>query len=446
MCVDGQISGWPAKGRLTDAATSTYIYGMVDHPNETATLLLASMYKRRHADRRRSFFMFNRPGQPLFLGGGGTEVNFENAKLLQVALYLRKHGAPHLRTLSIGTIESRLMNFVAEQYHLLAGETFLSMFDCSYGDHLSQDRIRAFAGALSNSEFFIEPRLTAIFPLIPVKVARAFDAPSFFLGAPADLTTQVGDVRSVADLIPHSFPPVRDWSSRRETPTAWLGVRAPTIDAARQVRAAVLGAVALLPHQMERYTFSGRNIFGGYIVFEHGWSLSFGEPHTPPLMTDLVIGPDDQPWLAELARKLASPAKIDRRHLRALEYYYRAWVPDPVKRFPTLFAAIDAIFGDASMATQAVVDAVGPLMGPAYTSERIRLMLGLRASVIHGGAPNVYESSKYEDYYRAYSTDAVRDLELIVARCLQQVIFPGLLTERRHTHADIILRETGRQV
>jgi hypothetical protein len=85
-------------------------------------------------------------------------------------------------------------------------------------------------------------------------------------------------------------------------------------------------------------------------------------------------------------------------------------------------------------------------MGPEYTSERIRLMLGLRASVIHGGAPNVYESSKYEEYYRTYERDPVRDLELIVARSLQQVVFPGVMTERPHTHADLILRETGRVI
>jgi integrase len=45
-----------------------------------------------------------------------------------------------------------------------------------------------------------------------------------------------------------------------------------------------------------------------------------------------------------------------------------------------------------------------------------------------------------------YGTDPVGDLELIVARCLQQVVFPGVMSERPHTHADLILRETGRVV
>jgi hypothetical protein len=418
--------------------------GMVNHPYETAILLLSCMYRNKHANRRRLSFLFNEPGLPLFIGGRAAEVNFENAQLLQVALYLRKHGASHLRSLSIDAIESRLVNFVKEQYHLVADKIFMNIFDGSYGEHLSEDQIRAFAGTLSNSEFFIEPRLIALFPLVPVKVLKKFDAPSFFLGAPADLLAQVGDVNFA--LTPNSFPPIEEWSGRREVPTAWLGVRAPTLHAARQVRAAVLGAVALLPHHMERYTFSGRKIFGGHVIFEERWSLSFGDPHTPPLMTDLMIGADDQSWLAELARKLASPVNVDRKHLRALEYYYRAWAQDPAERVPTLFAAIDAIFGDASKATQAVVDAVGPQMGPAYTKDRIRLMLGLRASVIHGGAPNIYESSKYEDYYLKYGADAVSDLELIVARCLQQVVFPELLAERQYTHSDLIRHKTGQEL
>jgi hypothetical protein len=58
----------------------------------------------------------------------------------------------------------------------------------------------------------------------------------------------------------------------------------------------------------------------------------------------------------------------------------------------------------------------------------------------------VYESSKYRTYYRDYGKDAVKDMELIVARCLQAVIFPVTMVERPHTHADAILRETGRAV
>lgn len=419
---------------------------MATHQSEATELLLASMFRQRHPDRRRHSFIFNKPGSLVFSGGGGTEVNYDSRLLLQAALYLRKNGSPHLRSLSIARLESILTDFVSTHYHLLANETFLSSFECSYADILKTGTKAAFADALAASSIFVEPREITLFPLIPITVEAGFSAAPFFIGAPADLADQLGQERISGTLLPDSFPPMAEWEHRRETPSAWLGVRTPTLDAARQVRAAILGAVALLPHHMERYTFSGRTMFGGYTTLASGWSMAFGDPNTPALMTDVNIDATDHAWLSLLAEKIVSPRKDNKRQLRALEYYYRAWAPDPVRRFPTLFAALDAIYGDAGKATQAVVDAVSPVMGPDYTHERIRLMLGLRASVIHGGAPNVYESSKYEDYYKTYLNDATRDLELIVARCLQTVIFPSVMSERPHTHAELILRETGRVV
>lgn len=418
---------------------------MTDYPREAAKFLLSSMYKHRDPDRRRVSFIFTKPGQHPFAGGGcGTEVTFDGARLMECALYVQKHGAPHLLGLPVSKVESDLMSFVTESYYLLAPETFLSSFAGSYADSVSAATADVLTAALAASRFFVAPRLVAIFPLVPIRVAEEYVSVPFFLCAPGALATALGPDAAGFGIVEDTFPPVAEWDGRREPTASWLGVRAPTIEAARKVRAAVLGAVALLLHHYERYTFSGRRQFGGEITLSDRYSFSFGDPHTPPLMTDLVIGEADRRWLDDLARKLASPTKEDRKHLRALAYYYRAWAPDSVTRFPTMFAAIDALFGDASQATQAVVDAIGPVMGAEYTAERIRVMLGLRASVVHGGAPDVYESSKYQTYYRDYGKDAVKDMELIVARCLQQVIFPGTMIERPHTHADAIMRETGR--
>ncbi|MFN3370173.1 MAG: hypothetical protein ACK4Z0_01430 [Sphingomonadaceae bacterium] len=416
------------------------------HPQEVTELLLDSMFRARHPDRLPHQFMFNRPGEALFAGRMGTEVNYDHRLLLRTALYLRKHGDPHLRSLSIDKLASELTDILAAHYYLLASETFLASFDDSYAAHVSPATKVSIAAAVAKSSLFVEPRETTLFPLVPIRIEQPFATDKFFLVAPGELPGQLNEALPPRDLAPDSFPPLTTWDGRRETPAAWLGVRAPNFDAARQIRAAVLGAVALLPHHLERYSFSCRAMFGGYATLSDRCSLAFGDPHTPALMSDLVIGAADHPWLSVLGHKLTSQARVDKRQLRALEYFYRAWAPDPVRRFPTLFAAIDAIFGDAGAATQSVVDAVGPVMGTDYTHDRIRLMLSLRAIVIHGGAPNVYESSKYEKYYERYGTDATEDLELIVARCLQVVIFPGVLTERPHTYRDLILRETRRAV
>lgn len=417
-----------------------------EHPRKAISLLLASMFQCRHPDRLRSSFMFGKPGEPIGLARLGAEVNYDSRALLQPALYVRRYGAPYLRSLSMGEAKRRLKDFISDHYWLLAEEAFGIRFNCSYDEHLSADAKDRLAIAAGASDLFIEPQQIVLFPLIPIEADAAFDSTRFFICSPAELGGQLTSRQVRTDLVPDSFPPVRRWDGIRHSPTSWLGVDAPTLDAAKQIRAAVLGAVALLPHRSERYMFSGREMFGGYTSFDDRCTISLGDPHTPALMENVILRATDHPWLSVLAEKLLSPTKEHRRQMRALEYYYRAWAPDPVKRFPTLFAAVDAIFGDASQATQSVVDAVGPVMGAEYTSERIKLILKLRASVIHGGAPNVYESSKYEDYYCAYETDPVHDFELIVAQCLQRVVFPGVMTERPHTHAELIRRHTGRVV
>jgi hypothetical protein len=56
--------------------------------------------------------------------------------------------------------------------------------------------------------------------------------------------------------------------------------------------------------------------------------------------------------------------------------------------------------------------------------------MSLRASVIHGGAPDVHDAGKYQKYYADYGADPIVDVEIIAAQCLRAVIFEGLLQER----------------
>ena len=61
----------------------------------------------------------------------------------------------------------------------------------------------------------------------------------------------------------------------------------------------------------------------------------------------------------------------------------------------------------------------------------------MRASVIHGGSPDIYDSSKYPKYYREYETDPVRDLEDLVAACIRERAFKGDLTQHEDPHLDV---------
>ncbi|OHT20062.1 hypothetical protein [Edaphosphingomonas haloaromaticamans] len=398
--------------------------------------------------------MYKEPGKPHFLSGAGFEVNYDLRGLLQAALFMRRNAASHLRSLSVGDVEKALTDFMSSNFWIIGDEAWDGCLlgggrksDMAFSAFVSESTKKRLAEAIHASDLFVEPRQLFVFPLVVVSVAQSFDCSTFFFAEPAGLTLdRLPPGYSAADVRSESFPPFARRNGTDQSPSSWLGVWGPTKEVARRNRAAILGALALLPHRHERYLFTMRKVFGGFCVFDGSLTMVSSEPHTPALSENVLIESEDHSWLAVLAEKIISPVKADRRSIRALEYFYRAWVPDPTRRFPTLFGALDAIYGDAAKATQSVIEAVGPVMGAAYDYQRLKVLLGLRASVIHGGAPNVYESSDYHRYYERYEEDATRDLELIVARCLQAVIFGSAMQERPHTYAELFKRETGRDI
>lgn len=416
------------------------------HSRQATELLLHAIYYERGPDRFEHSFIYKHPGRPL--GGMGIDLNYENHALTDTVLYLRRYGAPYLRTLSVSDVRNVLTNFVSDNFWTISGEAWGGQSTESFSTFLSAEAKQSLANAMASSRLFIQPRELTIFPLTVIRCEKAFTFPDFFLVPPSALTPQLMDLSTNPGVIkPTAFPPFAHSDMSTQPVASWLGVWAPNFETAKRMRATILGALALLPHHAERYLFTLRKLTAGRCTLHGGsWTVSLGDPHTPALSADVVLNANDQPWLEVLSGKLTAPQKVDKRRMRSLEYQYRSWIPDSSRRFPSLFGALDAIYGDASAATQAVVDAVGPVMGPKYDIKRLKLLLSLRASVVHGGAPNVYESSSYHQYYSAYYTDATRDLEVIVARCLQQEVFDGALIERPHTHANLIYQEFGRRI
>lgn len=152
-------------------------------------------------------------------------------------------------------------------------------------------------------------------------------------------------------------------------------------------------------------------------------------------MYDIHITDRDVSWMEQLSIKLQSTDKNMIRELKALEYFYRAWSLSPEERFPVLCMTLDAIFGDVNNATQAVVDGVCETLESRATEKQLRAILGLRAAVIHGGAPDVYDSTRYPKYYKKYECDPIRDLELVVCHCLREKVFQGELNEHPDPNA-----------
>lgn len=435
--------------------TRTITYRMtISNAHKAVNMMLDAMFCQRTPDRRQHSFMYNKPGGHPLAGGAGFEVNYDDRGLLKAALFMRRNAAPHLGSLSVGDVEKVLTDFICDNFWIIDNDAWEGCLlgvgqarDAPFSDFVSVGTKERLAEAIAVADIFVEPRQLVTFPLVTVRVEEEFECPTFFFVRPDGLKlSRLPPGYIDADLQSDSFPPFGRWDGIRRSPSSWLGVWAGTAEVAKRHRAAIVGALALLPHRLERYLFSGRTLFGGLCTFAGSLSMTTGDPHTPPLSEDIVIGKADHGWLTILADKLVSPAKVDKRQMRALEYFFRAWVPDPTRRFPTLFGALDAIYGDAGKATQSVIEAVGPVMGSAYDYDRLKLLLGLRASVIHGGAPNVYESSDYHKYYERHEEDATRDLELIVARCLQTVIFGTAMQARPYTHAALIKQHTGRDI
>jgi hypothetical protein len=411
----------------------------------TVDLLLASVYWKSNGTIHK--FLYGPPGAPSWQRNLGVEIQYSRRDLLDAALYVRKYGPNYIGALPMGEIERRLTNFLRENYWYLSQETFGQSFSCSFGERVSARPKAQLAAAIAKSKLFAAVDVLRIYPLVPVCVQHDFDSARFFLSAPHSVATKVPtETYPSHSFDGEFFPPFRRVGRPEERPNSWLGVRAPTSYAARKVKDTVLGALALTPHWAERYTFTGRRVFGGWCELADTWTEGTSAPHTPNLPEDIVISSSDHPWLAELARMLDSSDKHDRRRVKALEYFYRAWGLTDVQRFPILFMTLDAMFGEPSGVTQAVVNAIEPIMGTAYDYARLRRLFHLRSAVIHGGAPDVCESDNYHLYYVRYGEDPIREVELITARCLQSVIFGGLLRERPHTYADLIREKTGRIV
>ena len=412
---------------------------MSDPSLETIDLLLDSMSSMVGEDGMEH--QFNASGKQWQLHGLYVTVFFSRRKLVAAALHARSAGAAYLRDLSISDIMDMLSDFAKRHYPLCSVGVPFAAQAASYLPTCDAATRMRLSEALRASPVFTAPEVMVIFPLVTIRVEADFSAAAVFLRPPAGLAQEFDP--SPRELAPELFPPLVDARMRSERPASWLGLRAANRASAAKRARAVLGAVALTPSLAYRHMFSGRSVWGGHCVIDQSFSVSFGDSLTPPISEDIVIGARDHGWLAVLADLLVSEERSARRQLSALQYYYRAWSLGASERFPLLCMALEALFGEDGRATAAVLEGVDRAIGP-LDARRLQLLMKIRASVVHGGAPDVYESSKYGQYYRRYGEDPIRDMGLVVAACLRQVIFGGALVEHGEPYQDIIAEAQAR--
>ncbi len=166
-------------------------------------------------------------------------------------------------------------------------------------------------------------------------------------------------------------------------------------------------------------------------------SFFYGRPGTPHW--DRRMGADIYYHFVEL--KLASlfVRSNGPSYLRALA------ISDITSKLQDFISSNFWYLGDETFAkfrdeplNQWISEATKDNLADALSNARLRVILQLRGSVVHGRAPDVYDSSKYPKYYKKYKADPISDLELIAAACLRKTVFDDKLLVHVDPNADII--------
>jgi hypothetical protein len=335
-------------------------------------------------------------------------------------------------------------SFVTEHYaYIIGGRPVLSP-GLSLAQHISPHGLSKLSHALLNSSLFNPAIEVTLYPLIPVKAVDCLQTEHFAFTGPDSLAASL-DYFGIhqSPLLPAQFPPIAGLQAQPKPTSSWLCVSAPDLLVARKRACAILGAVALTSISRERYLQTGRSIHGGHCTISaKGVSYSFGtQAITPPISSDIHLTQADYPWLCTLSALFDSVDLAQKSRVRALEYFYRAWFDSPRERFPTLCMALDSLVAAQREHTKAAVNFIISMINEPIDQDRLRLLMKLRGAVVHGAAPDVYESEHYESYYSKYSEDPIRDLELIVAHCLRHNIFDGKLIAHPDPHAELIKQQ-----
>lgn len=396
-------------------------------------------------DRKLASFLFGRPGAPPHERRFGAELAVDRKAYTRALLFIRQSGATYLRAISMGSLWAMATNFLIENYWHIGGRHFPTIEQRPFQQIMSPEDRTILAGAIARSVMFAPPESTTLYPLIPLEVVDPFDCPRFFLAAPAHMADiPLPSLRAGARFAAEAFPPFARSDFARKPVGAWLGVRSHDPIVAKKIAAAILGALALTPIPRDRYMFSGRPMFGGTATIGDETSSTFGGvPHTPALMANIQLTATDRTWLAMLPAIVDAADRADRKKMRALEYFYRAWFLDPRERFPALCMALDSCVAVTSSHTAEAVCFAKAVIKTPIEERRLRLLMRIRGAVVHGAAPDVYDSENYEQYYIDYGADPIYDLELIVAKCLREFIFHGALAYHAETDVERRLASAG---
>jgi hypothetical protein len=410
--------------------------------NDATLRVLASLYP--NGDHRLTSFLYGEPGSPPWQRLTGATVYVRQRQYITALLFIRKNGAPFLRDLPISAVWHLVTAFIVEHYAWIVGGNLLLTADESLGQKLSPQGLAALSEAMLRSPLFHPSNEVTLYPMTVVQVIDRFQSANFALCTSTDLTSSLRIFGfHPSSLVSTQFPPFDDLMPKPVPTSTWLCVNAPDLLIARKRASAVLGALALSVIRRERYLQTGREVQAGHCTISStAFSFSLGaQPITPNMPSDIIVAVVDHCWLNILSGLLDATGSREKSRVRALEYFYRAWFDDPRERFPALCMALDSLVSVQSGHTKAAIAFVTSTVDEPIDGERLRALMRLRGAIVHGAAPDVYESEHYETYYATYGEDPICDLELLVARCMRRSIFGDAFIVHPDPHAALVKQQ-----
>lgn len=178
--VAGRISGYCYSGVSIRQPACQALQMSDKQTTDTAIrLIAAAMFRARDPDRSSHSFIIQHPSDQYRMSGLGIEINYDETLFTAAVLFVRRHGAPYLGSLSFSDVRSIITDFVADSFYLLTEEVWGCRFDDSFGEHLSPDTFASWASALAHSRLFLEPRELTLFPLSIISCDETFSYPDF---------------------------------------------------------------------------------------------------------------------------------------------------------------------------------------------------------------------------------------------------------------------------
>jgi hypothetical protein len=223
------------------------------------------------------------------------------------------------------------------------------------------------------------------------------------------------------------FPPVTiagrcDPVTNNDT---WLGVRAREEAQALSRLAQIFGAISVALDLNKSRTFSGAAFPAGLFSIDSHDMVEFRTrgPQFPPILSGAALDAQQVAWIGRLLNEPARSSERSLRMLTCLEYVAAGWQPAGRLGFVHNAIAFDALFGVNGKVNKSIIDGVKQNAASITDIEnRIRLLLKIRNSLLHGSASSVEQTSEYISYWDSYGVDPHEDQVHILRTCLHSLV------------------------